>query len=153
MHFQPLLLSLGLAALTTAAPVDCTIAIECSNGITYIGCKAVQECEAAGGHFKRNTPAVSEPRDCALAIECSNGITYTGCQAVSECEAAGGYPVKKRDVPPPAVAEVTKRSAAPQLTCELIVFCSNGITYKGCDAVQECEAAGGVPGGAPGASS
>lgn len=134
MQFFTLTVALWTAGLITAGPVDCDLAIECSNGIVYIGCKALQECEAAGG----SPPGVKRspvlPPTCDIAIECSNGMSYTGCDAVEQCEAAGGH----------LVTLPTRRSPAPQLTCDLIVYCSNGKIYKGCDALQECEEAGGV---------
>lgn len=32
------------------APVNCDLAYECSNGKTYIGCDALQQCKDAGGN-------------------------------------------------------------------------------------------------------
>lgn len=140
MHLLTFALALWATGFVAAGPVDCTLAIECSNGIVYFGCKALEECEAAGGHPPNVTRSPVVPPTCDIAIECSNGITYVGCDAVEQCEAAGGHLVPLPE----------KRSPAAQLTCALIVYCSNGQIYQGCDALQQCEKAGGVScGGAP----
>lgn len=140
MQFLTITFALWAAGLVQAGSADCDLAIECSNGIVYTGCKALQECEAAGGTPEAVKRSPILPPTCDIAIKCSNGNTYSGCDAVEQCEAAGG-----QLVPLPS-----KRDPVPQLTCELIVFCSNGVTYRGCDALEECEDAGGVScGGEP----
>lgn len=85
--------------------------------------------------------------DCTLAIECSNGVVYIGCDALQQCEDAGGSPLVAR-----GKSETEKnvaRSGGGGFQCEIIVYCSNGVTYRGCSAVKDCQDAGGVPGGSP----
>lgn len=88
------ILAFWAVGFVTAGPVsrDCTIAIECSNGNTYVGCDAVKQCEAAGGHLvpipeKRET---APQLTCALIVYCSDGKIYKGCDAVQACAKAGG---------------------------------------------------------------
>lgn len=100
---KPLALGLSLALWAQAGPAasapagpgprgfDCALAVECSDGETYIGCDAVEQCEAAGG-----TAGLGGRRraglGCEIIVFCSNGEAYTGCDAVRECEEAGGVP-------------------------------------------------------------